>query len=192
MIAFDDSENELVKIDLLLDGELPAEERRALLLRLDATADGWKRCALAFLEAQAWREAFQQPACEVLPKPIAAIRPRAHKFPPWLARAAVVMAAFGLGWAARIPRGEAAKPSVASVPVPLISKDKAAPNPSRVPAGSLPPRSAPTGYVQGLLEREGYRIEHSRILVPGATKDGRRIAVPVDRVRVRFVGNRAV
>jgi hypothetical protein len=41
--------------DLLADGELPDEARRELLARLDREADGWRRCALAFLEAQAWR-----------------------------------------------------------------------------------------------------------------------------------------
>ena len=50
--------NDASQIDLLVDGELPAEARRALLSRLDASPDGWRRCALAFLEAQAWRESF--------------------------------------------------------------------------------------------------------------------------------------
>jgi len=43
-------------LDRLVDGELPAEQRRTLLLHLDAEPDGWRRCALAFLEAQAWGE----------------------------------------------------------------------------------------------------------------------------------------
>src|SRR5205823_4263901 len=41
--------------DLLADGELTDESRRELLGRLDRESDGWRRCALAFLEAQAWR-----------------------------------------------------------------------------------------------------------------------------------------
>ncbi len=43
-------------IDLLVDGELDDDRRRTLLAELDRRPDGWRRCALAFLEAQAWRE----------------------------------------------------------------------------------------------------------------------------------------
>ncbi len=38
--------------DLLVDGELDEPERRELLASLDDTEDGWRRCALAFLENQ--------------------------------------------------------------------------------------------------------------------------------------------
>ena len=49
-------------LDRLVDGELNAEQRRALLRALDEAADGWKRCALAFLEAQVWRRATAVPS----------------------------------------------------------------------------------------------------------------------------------
>ena len=49
------------EIDLLVDGELPEEDRARLLRRLDDENE-WQRCALAFLEAQAWREAMIQDA----------------------------------------------------------------------------------------------------------------------------------
>ena len=42
-------------MDRLVDGEVAEPERRALLSRLERMPDGWRRCALAFLEAQAWR-----------------------------------------------------------------------------------------------------------------------------------------
>jgi hypothetical protein len=42
-------------LDRLVDGELSDHERRDLLLRLERTPDGWRRCALAFLEGQEWR-----------------------------------------------------------------------------------------------------------------------------------------
>lgn len=42
-------------LDRLVDGELSESERRELLLRLERSPDGWRRCALAFLEAQTWR-----------------------------------------------------------------------------------------------------------------------------------------
>jgi hypothetical protein len=47
-------------IDRLVDGELGADERRDLLLALEAQPSGWRRCALAFLEAQAWRHEMRQ------------------------------------------------------------------------------------------------------------------------------------
>src|SRR5262245_23445628 len=45
-------------MDRLVDGEVAEPERRTLLSRLERMPDGWRRCALAFLEAQAWREAL--------------------------------------------------------------------------------------------------------------------------------------
>lgn len=49
-------------IDRLVDGELEESERRTLLEQLDAQPEGWRRCALAFLEAQAWTRAFHSTA----------------------------------------------------------------------------------------------------------------------------------
>ena len=54
----DTNDNEI--FDRLVDGELTADERRALLASLDSRPDGWRRCALAFLEAQAWGSDFRQ------------------------------------------------------------------------------------------------------------------------------------
>ena len=47
------------RFDLLADGELPEPERRRLLSELDHVPGGWRRCALAFLEAQSWKEGMQ-------------------------------------------------------------------------------------------------------------------------------------
>lgn len=52
-LALDD-----LTLDLLVDGELSPAARRDLLARLDSIPGGWRRCALAFLEAQSWREDF--------------------------------------------------------------------------------------------------------------------------------------
>jgi hypothetical protein len=43
------------RFDLLVDGELSDAESRTLLSGLDDEPGGWRRCALAFLEAQCWR-----------------------------------------------------------------------------------------------------------------------------------------
>ena len=45
-------------LDRLVDGESDEGERRNLLRRLDDEPNGWRRLALAFLEAQAWKESF--------------------------------------------------------------------------------------------------------------------------------------
>jgi hypothetical protein len=176
------------QMDLLIDGELSPEARRELLAHMDDSPDGWRRLALAFLEAQSWRESFAEAARETpLPKPIAAIRPKPLRLAPWMARAAVVLAAFALGWAVHQPRIEAARTLFAQRP-----PDRPIPAPNR-PLPSLA-RKLPEspGYVEGRLQREGFRVEQTRYLVPAATKDGRRVNVPVERVRVRYVGNRAV
>lgn len=45
--------NDDAKFDRLVDGELTADEYRALVASLDDEPSGWRRCALAFLESQA-------------------------------------------------------------------------------------------------------------------------------------------
>jgi hypothetical protein len=51
-----------VWLDRLVDGEVADPQRQALLSRLEQSPGGWRRCALAFLEAQAWREAMSPAA----------------------------------------------------------------------------------------------------------------------------------
>lgn len=45
--------------DLLVDGELDNDHRQTLLRSLDGKPGGWRRCALAFLEAQSWGQEFR-------------------------------------------------------------------------------------------------------------------------------------
>ena len=49
--------------DLLVDGELSQQQRRELLVSLDDTPDGWRRCAAAFLEAQCLHSELGQISC---------------------------------------------------------------------------------------------------------------------------------
>ncbi|MCE5269095.1 MAG: hypothetical protein LLG00_14565 [Planctomycetaceae bacterium] len=46
------------RLDRLVDGELSEKERRELLKSLEEEPGGWRRCALAFLEAQCWKESL--------------------------------------------------------------------------------------------------------------------------------------
>jgi anti-sigma factor RsiW len=65
------------QFDLLVDGELSEADRRALLLQLEHEPDGWRRCALAFLEAQCWKAELGQIARSTAAEP-----PRAAPLPP--------------------------------------------------------------------------------------------------------------
>jgi hypothetical protein len=114
-----DPRNEFTKrdqrlLDLLVDGELAEAQRRELLLALDNKPDGWRRCALAFLEAQSWgwemHRVAREPAhmAALAAPPIAvAHKERAH----WnvrgiylpMAMAASFLLAFVLGLAMRPP-----------------------------------------------------------------------------------------
>ena len=65
-------------LDRLVVDDLPPNDRRALLLHLETNPDGWRRCALAFLEDQAWRAALASPpvaAASVSVRPLALARP---------------------------------------------------------------------------------------------------------------------
>jgi hypothetical protein len=100
-----------VLFDLLVDGELDPARRDVLLLRLDTVPDGWRRCALAFLEAQAWRSdmraAIATPA-ETQPHHPNSVVPARSRFARArrLAVAALAMLfAFSAGWLLR-PAGE--------------------------------------------------------------------------------------
>ena len=58
-----------ILLDRLVDGELSPAERRELLASLDGRPDGWRRCALAFLEAQTWRGELPQLVAEATSSP---------------------------------------------------------------------------------------------------------------------------
>ncbi|MEJ7637798.1 MAG: hypothetical protein WKF75_07380, partial [Singulisphaera sp.] len=61
-LSDDPTTDDPLQIDRLVDGELDPAERHALLVRFETEPGGWRRCALAFLEAQSWREALAPPA----------------------------------------------------------------------------------------------------------------------------------
>jgi hypothetical protein len=95
-------------IDQLVDGVLAPAQLRAAIDRLDHEPEGWKRCALAFLEAQCWRESLRlvgEPKPMSLPAESTSVAPNnvhpSRTRRRWLARAlaaSFVAASFALGW----------------------------------------------------------------------------------------------
>lgn len=98
----DDNDDRL--FDRLVDGELSPGERRRLLTSLDDRPGGWRQCALAFLEAQSWREEFGDLAGDAATaadvRRLAEPRPESRRRAiAWLATAASLLVAFTLGLA---------------------------------------------------------------------------------------------
>ncbi len=93
-------------IDRIVDGEITPDELRAAVDRLERDPDGWKRCALAFLESQVLNESFRtlgQAQTNDVGGPAIPLRPASprHTRYRWLrtvAAAVVVGAAFAIGW----------------------------------------------------------------------------------------------
>jgi len=89
------------EVDRLVDGCLGETERRELILRLDDEPDGWRRCALAFLEDQAWRSALALPVATPKVVEVPADAPRRAR-PAWLrlsVAASMLAATFAVGFA---------------------------------------------------------------------------------------------
>ncbi len=161
-------------LDRLVDGELSAEEYAAVLRSLDDAPDGWRRCALAFLEAQAWqremgsmgREAKSPTASVVAIRPAAAVK----RWPVLLAVAASFLLAFGLGVATR-PLSPTTSPTSAGGQLaqdstrPSLPSDRVdmAPSPGEFAASSS---AVPSGDVTFVMDR-------------GDGSGGREVSVPV-------------
>ena len=126
-----------ILFDRLVDGELSSDERRKLLASLDDRPGGWRRCALAFVEAQSWRGGLKQIVREsdATPSPVRASAPLPARTGRRGLRlftvAACVLMAFTLGLAMREDD---------------LSLRSAAPNPGDELAAvtSVPPVSAPS------------------------------------------------
>jgi len=166
--------NEDILIDRLVDGELTGDERRQLLQSFDKRPEGWRRCALAFLEAQSWREELGQVAHERAtetreaesPAPSVGVSRKSMwtTGAMWLAMAAGLLVAFGLGTMQR-ERGQ----MVADNSRGSAGQIASAPAPSNSPAQS----KAKQGDAVTLFVRdEGGRMQPVRVpLVDASTLD---------------------
>ena len=183
-----------IAIDRLIDGELDEHERRELLLRLDTMPDGWRRCALAFLEAREFAHSARVWTCEHAPArteivPVE-IHPRRKR--TGLFRIAVAATVAGLAFASGFATGErnGAQTVVDHKPSPV----EPAPSPSPLPNETASPLAlarrdaalAVPEYVRSILQRSGYQVEPARKLVSLSLDGGRRVTVPV--VQIQYVG----
>jgi hypothetical protein len=135
------------QLDLLVDGALPPADRRALLLTLDAAPGGWRRCALAFLEAQAWRAALApagkkaavaDPDFDPLPlRPKA--RPGRSRLAPLARFAALLLVGFLAGRLTFLPASQTG-------PAPLVVEADPPPPAAKVPEAE-PVEPEPVAYL---------------------------------------------
>lgn len=199
---FHDPEEALL-IDRLVDGELAGAARRELLLRLDAEPDGWRRCALAFLESQSLGEALKAPSSAATVR-LASVEGKRRQAEPHTWRrtanyaglAAGLAAAFFVGWATRgMPEPVQVAKNVAStstVPLsteaPLLETDEPA---FAIAKSNEPTESNPLpAPLVERWEKQGYETETHERLISVRLGDGRKVELPVQEVRLRYVANR--
>ncbi len=138
------------QLDMLVDGEPDATQRRTVPSQLVTDPDGWRRCALAFLEAQSWRQEMRTLSDESAEAaPVASKTPIAwHRFRTGLAMAASFLLALGLGLAMGDMFDEdqpLLPPSHAAKGQPEPVRPSIDPNPEVAPEAV--PEAAPYQYV---------------------------------------------
>lgn len=135
-------------LDRLVDGELTSDEERELLAQLDQIPNGWRRCALAFLEARCWQQTTHALLARETASTQVALpnrRPPLRLGSPWMslvALAAVFLVAFGVGtW---LPRRDLAPSHDALVQSPTPPDKQLAPvTLAHDPAQPTPPQIEP-------------------------------------------------
>lgn len=147
--------NEDEQLDRLVDGELPRGEYDRLLKSFDENPQGWRRCALAFLEAQAWQKEMAAdrniPAVGPRPEPKTPPSSREFNWTPVLAVAASFLIAFALGLSFRLDwfgTGQANDPS-------YIAEQESQPNSegTATPRSDVPESTVDSEKIRLVLDR---------------------------------------
>jgi hypothetical protein len=179
-------------IDCLVDGSLEGDARRKLLSRLDAEPEGWRRCALAFLEDQCWRESLRPQAAATVRRATNSSwrSPRRARLREIAAIAVSLLTAFAAGWAVRGDRNPVSPPREFHVTA-AASQSRESPAVTELPKASVPSeREGTRDAIFRDWERQGYRVEQSPRRASLALRDGRTVAVPARELRVQYVGDR--
>ncbi len=166
-------------LDRLVDGELSDTEYRETLGSVESHPDGWRRCALAFLEAQAWGREFRLVRTET-PAVAVAVAP-ARRSGSWLyfgamaiACAASFLLAFGV--ANQLQSRSRNLPSAANLavhPSPTPDANSVA-DPSHQFASDSNSSNQPTAS-----RTDGSPMGHYRLVVNGETGPAQEVEMPV-------------
>jgi hypothetical protein len=246
-------------IDRMVDGGLTPAQLRKAVRELDSTPGGWRRCALSFLEAQAWGEAFRNldgtvlestrspensecsaPVMTSILRPVSTSGVSSRRWIGDALAAGIAIVAFSMGWLVHGVRNPGQNDRPANLaggtakadPAPElpVASETPAPTDTDVPApfSALPRDRIPTvqevarlrigtgdpyspgipilagsgvnprwllqqpppisAHERAIWERQGYQLDQRRRVLSVPLGDGRRAAVPVDQVQVRYVG----
>ena len=124
------SEEQLLEIDRMVDGELDRDEQRGLLVRCEER-NGWRELALAYVQAQALRDDLKTYVEDAAQKPASTSQPQNESVPwsPWALAAAIMLSlgmGYGLGTWWQGEAGVAPAPLVADSNIPVnddVAKD---------------------------------------------------------------------
>jgi len=203
MIDPNEREGDEKILDLLVDGELDGGRRREILERFDVEPGGWKRCALAFLEAQSLEGDLKELASAVtdpegvLPQGVDS-GGRRKRWAAILCMAAGLVLAFWLGrawpvgnagnegevpaaggWnsvALRLPAGEEGKAREIEVPLVEVSRTE--------PVWRMLQDSILAEELFSRLAGDGHQVVEKRELIPIQLPDGRQALLPIDEIEV--------
>jgi len=114
------------------------------------------------------------------------------------ALAASLAVAFALGWTWHGRPAENAPDALIAgsvAPPPMAPEESPSPAPQELAAGPAPPpevgeTGAPLDPVVRHWEHRGYRAERQTRQISMQLKDGRKLEVPVEEIRIRYVGDR--
>lgn len=199
--AVDDTVDDAA-LDRLVEGELTETARRELLMQLDAMPDGWRRCALAFLEAQAWRTALSPMVVGSALEMTAAVELKLNSAAsvavcPQIKSERRRFVGRSIAWAAclcvgfvsgMIWRGESqlSTPQIVAKAEPSEVREADAVEPTSNPTATQMPVADGKfpEYVRTQLERRGYQIVQKPRLLPVEIEPGRTVFVPVSRMEL--------
>jgi len=168
-------------LDLLVDGEIDEARFVETIRRLDREPDGWKRCALAFLEARSISAAFRPEPGAGAGEGQSSARPL-RRTP---GRIAVLAAAAGIAiafWVGRLfPAGRGPEPPASGQDCQGVADPDHAQRPGG-PAGNLPEPSI-AGVV--VLKIPGNGPEGKEIRAPLLDASGSSVAIEWLREAIR-------
>lgn len=153
-------------IDRLVDDELSPAERSELLTALEAAPDGWRRCALAYVEAQSLRRELCGLTAAVPPIPSTLVEKKhpilRRAASGWVAIAVSLLLAFGLGSFTR--GGFSTDPlveQVAESPVPPPTETTLEPSPEAALVQNRQPADSPNADVITFWTKDEQGNRHS-------------------------------